>query len=65
VSGCYNNIIKLSKNQKFGKMLIAISNGHKIRQVDMTFIINNIDSIFLDYVVISHIFSEQHLFFLY
>ena len=64
-SSFIHNIIKLSKNQKFGKMLIAISHGHKIGQVDMTFIINNIDSIFLDCIVISHIFSEQHLFSLY
>jgi len=31
------NIVS-NKNQKFGKMLIAISDGHKIGQVDMTFI---------------------------
>jgi len=46
-------------------MLIAISDGYKIGQVDMTFITNNIDSIFLDCVVTSHIFLEQHLFSLY
>ena len=56
-------ILKLSKNQKFGKMLIAISNGHKIRQVNITFIINNINSIFLDYVVISHIFRTTFILF--
>jgi len=53
---------QLSKNQKVGKMLMAICNGHKIGQVNIAFIINTIDNVLLDCTVISHIFPEQHLF---
>jgi len=44
---------------------MAICNGHEIEQVDMASIINTVHSILLDYVVISHMFSEWHLFSLY
>jgi len=42
---------------------MAISNGHEIKQVNMASIINTINSVFLDCIVTSHMFSEQHLFF--
>ena len=44
---------------------MAIYNGHKIGQVDMVSIINTVNGILLDCIAISHMFSEQHLFFLY
>jgi len=39
-------------------MLIAICNGHEIRQVNIASIINIIHGILLDYVATSHMFSE-------
>ena len=57
--------IKLSKNWKVGKMLIAVFNSHEIRQVDMASIINTVNGVLLDCTVISYIFSEQYLFSLY
>ena len=46
-------------------MLIAICNSHKIKQVDMAFIINAVNGVLLDCAATSHTFSEQHLFSLY
>jgi len=46
-------------------MLIVICNGYKIGQVDIASIINTVDSVLLDCIVISHMFSEWHLFSLY
>ena len=58
-SGIYAHIaIKSFRNQKVEKMLIAISNGHEIRQVDIASIINTISDILLNCVITSHIFSE-------
>jgi len=44
---------------------MAICNSHKIRQVNIVFIINTVDSVLLNYTAISHIFLEYHLFSLY
>ena len=44
---------------------MAICNSHEIRQVDMVFIINTVDSVLLNYTAISHMFLECHLFSLY
>jgi len=46
-------------------MLIAICNGHEIRQVDIVSIINTVHSVLLNCAVASHMFLEWHLFFLY
>jgi len=43
---------------EFEKMLMAIGNGHKIRQVDIASIINTIYGVFFDCAAISYIFSE-------
>ena len=58
-SSSFAHIInKLSRNWKVRKMLMAICNGYKIRQVNMASIINTIDGVLLDYTAISYIFSE-------
>ena len=57
--------VKLSRSWEVGKILMAICNGHKIRQVNIAFIINTVDGILLDCVVTSHVFSKWHLFSLY
>jgi len=39
-------------------MLMAICNGHKIRQADIVSIINTVDSVLLNCIATSHIFLE-------
>ena len=51
-------VIELSRNWKVRKMLIAICNGYEIRQVNMAFIINTVNSVLLDCAVTSHMFLE-------
>ena len=53
------------RNWKVGKMFMAISNGYEIGQVNMAFIINIVNGVFLDYIATSYMFSEWHLFSLY
>ena len=64
-SGSTYVAIELSRNQEVRKILITICNSHEIRKVDMASIINTVNGVLLDYIMISHIFSEQHLFSLY
>jgi len=50
-------VIELSRNWEVEKMFIAICDGYKIKQVDMSSIIS-VDGILLNCAIISYMFLE-------